>query len=691
MIDIDDPEYDYEQEEVPEEQGFDESKLRRALQWELSHATDEVNALEPSFQTALDYYEGNIPAPAEDEEGEEEPDYSDYVSEDVRNAIEASLAEIMPGFYGDQPVVFMPNGPTDEAQADQESRIVNFVIMTANKGYHAIARAFKDAMLYKDGFIKVYWSDRMVMNGRRLEGLPAEQLPQVMQSGAKIQGIDAESGTFTVDVMEPYQEGPMAEWVPGDQIRVNSDHADVSLDMARFVSHVRTIPASDLVAFGVPKEVVDELQSSEQSNVIGNTVDDETETGDDSTRPILVAESYYRIDVDGDGIAELRRIISAGGSDGADVILEDRPWPSQPFAHGVVFFAPRGWRGVSLTERLDVIQDYKSDMMRQIMDAGWRNLNQRYKILERGVNAQDMAKTRRGGYVRVRSMDAIDLLPDVNVSHQSFQLLETMDKVRRESGGGAIDTAPQSQEIGVDSAHGLERIMSAIEQTGAAMAKNLAETMISEVYLKMHAVLRAHWPGTIQARTQGTWLSQVPTTWSVRHATEIAVGLSVGTRLQQAAATAQVITQQSQDAAAGNTLLISPRTQYNARADFARLSGMQFADRYWVNPESPEGEQQAQKQAEQQQQIQQQQLMTQQQQQEFMKELEGIKAQALTTQSEIKAQMDNQKQMMDYLLDIMDKRLKLIDMNAKYDKEEVPDTMPGEGEARSKAEDVGNG
>lgn len=664
----------WEMDKPEGESKMSENELLKAIQQEISWADDDQN--EEEIDRAIDYYERILPGVTKMDE-DDCNEYSDMVSPEVQNAIEATLAEIMPGFYGDLPVVFLPNGPMDDQQADEESRIINHVFITSNKGYTILQRSIKDALLLKDAFIKIHWDDSQKASGRRLTGVPPQMVPQMM---SVIEGGEQEEdGTYTVDIMEKNKTGrPIHEWVPCDQILVNSDHANISLDEARFVCHRRRISTSDLIAAGYPREAVETLTDGTDDNdaYLRRKATHENKTGHDSTKNVVVAESYYRVDADGDGIAELRRVVTAGGTDGSQKILDQEPWPEQPFAHGVAFFAPRGWRGVSLEERLEDNQDYKSDMMRQIMDAGWRNLNQRIGVVERMANVNDLNGSRRGGTVRLKDPSALVPIPDVSLPHQSFALLDVLDKMRRESGGGAVDTAPSAQEIGADSAHGLERIMSAIEETNAMVAKNIAETLVTETYQKTHRLLRHHWNGVINAKVRGSWLEQVPQQWAERNDVQVAVGLSTGTRLRQAANLAQVIQQQSADIAAGmDGLLVSPQTLYRARVNYSRLMGETFPEQYWVDPNSPEAQQAQQQkaqQAQEQAQAQQEQLA---QQAQLMQSLEQIKGQAKITSDQIAAQSKKYSDDLDHIQKTIDQRLKLIELNAAYDEEEVPDSV----------------
>jgi len=630
---------------------LDANRILKLVQDELENAQSVSD--EGESARALDYFNCELPAPMT-AQAEEQTEWSRVVSPDVKNAVIATLAEVLPGFTGDMPAQFQPLGAEDEKQAADESRIVTHVIFTGCRGYEKVMRAVQDALLFGAGVLQAYWEDKVSITGARLEGVPADQLQMMMQQGAEASLVEqGEDGSFTVDLVHRLTTSkPAIDWVPAAELRVAEGHRLADLDDARLVARMRQVTASDLVAVGIPKETVDRLQAS------GN---DDSE--DLSQRLITINECYVRIDVDEDGIAELRRVVLGGGADGDDEVLDDRPWDTQPFALGVPYLSPETWIGIGLFERLAYIQDINTALQRQILDAGWRNLVQRVGAVERLYNHADLVASQRGGIVRLKEPGALVPLPDVQLSPLSLQLLELTDKMRRESGGGAIDTAPQAQQFGNDTAHGLERLMTALEQTNQMVAKNMAETLMVALYVKVHALLRKHWQGVIQARSQGSWLSQVPDQWGERTDVAVAVGLSTSERNAQGAAIASVIAQQQQALQAGQDgVLVGLPQIHNALVDYGRMIGLNAPEQYWVDPASPEGQQAAQQKAQAAQQQQEAAAKAAQAQVDAMLEVENIRA-------ESKQYSDN----LDHVKAVNDSLVQLLEISGKYTEAELAD------------------
>lgn len=679
------------------ERGLSDDDLVRAISDELDNATDEE--VDSNREEAMNYYWSRLPA-AKGVKGR-----SKVVSSDVMDAVEATMAELVPAIGSQQLAQFPPTGPEDEQQADVESRIVNHVIMGVGGGFMAITQAIKDGLQRRLSVCKVYWDERTEVAYETHRDVQLEQIPMLLQPSQEgeevtLAGADYEEQTTLIDGQQVGQivngsitikrtrkvRRPRIVAVPCDELIVNADHGSLDYDSARLVAHQRVVSASELVAMGHERSVVDSLPSYDTET--GNTGKTsrvrsqnelDYETGDKSTRPILYTEAYYRIDRDGDGIAELLKVELAGES-GSMVLLADEPWDTQPFAVGSPYVVPFSWQGLSLYDRLRFVQDVKTDLIRQMLDTGSRNLNQRIGVIERQVNYNDLATSVLGGMVRMLSPGAVQALPDVQMPQTSFALLEMTDKMRREKGGAAIDTAGQAQQVAHDTAHGLERTMTAIEQVNAMVARNLSETLIATVYRKMHRLLRRYWPGVIQARVGGQWRSQVPSYWPERDEVAVQVGMTTGERMRQMQVLGQVIAQQLQSLQSGQDgILVALPQLYNSLIDFARAGGLQAPEQYWIDPNSPQSQQAAQQKAQAAQQAQQAQAQQAAQiaaaQAQLLKDLEGIKAQSSIAKSQIDARVQLDKLDKDSEAKFAELRLRLAELNAKYDGQPVPDTM----------------
>lgn len=682
-------------EEEQQEHEISEEDLLKIFKKEVEDASLLQDERQSNQEQATDYFYGRLPGVPT---GENSDNMSAFVSTDVADAVESVLAEIVPAFSGQSPVEFVPSSEADEAQADLETRAVNH---TANScgAFMAINMAGKDALLRRAGIVKVWWEDKTSVKYEPFEA-NIEVLPQMMQAGQDETvefaeaAMDEMTGMVSGSIRRYTKKGrPRIAAVPRDEFLISSDATNPNADEARFVGHQRPVSRSYLIELGFDRDTVEELKSETgaESGARAARYRDYGEalsnSPDPSTEQVMVVEGYYHIDFDGDGIAELRRIVTGGGSEGTDELLINEPWDAQPFCIGVPYLGIYSWDGVSLFDKLKSVQDVKTALTRDLLDATRRNVRQRIGAVEREVNMDDLMSSVMGGVVRMKSSGGVFPIPDVQIPPQLFNVLQYMDEVRKDKGGGAIDAAAQVNALAGDTAHGLERMMSAAEQVNAMVAKNLAETLIKPLYLKLHALLRSYQQNPLVIPGSTGWQSANPAQWSPRDNMVVSLGMSVGERTRRSAALGQI--NQQQMMAMGNGMdgiLVSPVQIYQTLIDQVRMAGLPSPEQYWINPASPEAQQaaQAKQQAAQQQaQIQQQAA---QQQLQVPITMEQIKAKGTVESAQIRS--ESQKEIetlkaqnallqanMDMIQKTFDQRLKLIELNAKYDGDPVPDNV----------------
>jgi hypothetical protein len=131
--------------------------VKALLQAEKADALAGMNgsALSSERQRANEYYLGDMSADMPRPEGR-----SGAVSTDVADTIEGLMPSLMEIFAsGDKVVEFEPVGPEDEEAAEQETDYVNHVMMQKNPGFLIIYSFIKDALLSKNGIVKVGWEE----------------------------------------------------------------------------------------------------------------------------------------------------------------------------------------------------------------------------------------------------------------------------------------------------------------------------------------------------------------------------------------------------------------------------------------------------------------------------------------------------------------------------------------------------
>jgi hypothetical protein len=116
-------------------------------------------------EQAMQYYYG-LPF------GNEVEGRSQYVDSTVQDTIEWIKPSLMRVFAsGDEMVKFNPHGPEDVKMAKQATDYVNYVFTKDNPGWEILYSWFTDALLSKNGIVKVWWNDYEEWNREEYKGL----------------------------------------------------------------------------------------------------------------------------------------------------------------------------------------------------------------------------------------------------------------------------------------------------------------------------------------------------------------------------------------------------------------------------------------------------------------------------------------------------------------------------------------
>lgn len=139
---------------------MDLSTLKAMLSAERADALAATRASKLSTERsdAMAYYLGDMTKDMPAPDGR-----SRAVSTDVADTVEGLMPSLMEIFVsGDEVVKFEPVGPDDTQAAEQETDYVNHVFMQKNPGFMILYSFIKDALLQKNGIVKVFWEEHDV-------------------------------------------------------------------------------------------------------------------------------------------------------------------------------------------------------------------------------------------------------------------------------------------------------------------------------------------------------------------------------------------------------------------------------------------------------------------------------------------------------------------------------------------------
>ena len=595
-------------------------------------------------EMAMEYYLGRLPAPSGIK------GRSEVVSTDVCDAVEWILPNIVESLSG-KSVSFMPMSAMDEDQADLETDFTQFVFNEENNGFLNLYEATKDALLTGVGVLKIWYDDDPERVVERYSGLNEPQL-ETLLADPMIEVTEitrSETDGTSVTAARITRQGKVrVEAVPAEEFRVNDDADSLDLADARFVAHTRRRTASDLLRAGYDPEAIAEAQQG----YLDRSVDDHhhhVTDIDDSQKLIVVTEAFLRMDINGDGISELCKVTCIGESQ-IDAILDVEEIVEIPFVAMSTTPMPHQFLGMSIFDRLKQVQDIKTAVLRATLDSFYQSVN-RIKVVQEGqVNIDDLLVNRPGGIIRAKGHNAVTELGGTFFGGEALQLLQYADVQKESRVGVSPDMAGQNQLVNNESAHGVERMMSAKEMLVNLMVRSIAETGVRPAYKMIRDLMVRFQNGTVPFKFKGNWVNVDPSTWGDRSRMIVNVGAGAGDQAKKLAALQMLFQTQMQFKQMPDNLMVDTKQLFNALDDMVGLADLGEAEKYFLNPETPEGQQFAQQKAQadqqaQQQMMQEQQMQLQMQQQALEAQMrvaqaEQTKAQATLQNGQLKAQID---------------------------------------------------
>jgi hypothetical protein len=590
------------------EERIDEAALVGLLQGELTQGDGWANSdLVELRANALGYYYGELPPP-------EAQGRSVAVSTDVADMVEAIVAQILPGFSGDNVVEFEPNDAEDVEQAQLESDIVNDVVLEQNRGYVFFQEALRDSLLLRNGWTRCFREEYDTVEQQYVDGVVPDEIQALAVAtfegqrdvvGAEFEYLEDSDKTVLKVTRKRYRMC-VASVDPTTMVW-EADWTSVFLDGIRFVAQRSYPTVSDLLKAGYSETKIElaVTQGSLSAWQSDTQARYDRSGGNASGTPYVqpanipyavqnveVYTCYYTYDGDGDGIAELHEIVLAGGTQ----ILSDRVVDFIPYATGTPFLQPHQLNGLGVFDKVRTIQDIKTAVIRKWINNLEAANNSRIAYNTRTVNGDDVKNSRPGGAIRVMGSPASEIVPVsvVDTGASSMALLGYADKMRSERGGAALDMQSAAAQVGSNaSGVAVDREYSVKEQLAALACRTLAETLVRTTYAMVHRGLRTWFTEEISARVRGEFVRSNPGQWRERFRINVKSGLSVAERSLKKLALEQVLGQQQTMLTAGLGGQITDLTQvYKAQLDWTRAAALDNGERYFTNPQSP-GAQQA--------------------------------------------------------------------------------------------------
>ena len=597
-VSIEEPEMEDEQVEEP----ISEEELQNIVIAEIDDAQDYIDdVISPERALAGQYYKG-------EPFGNEEEGRSQAMSMDVRDTVQAMMPSIMKVFFAANNVVeFAPNGPEDVESAQQATDYVNYCLTRDNNLFNECYSTFKDALIRKNGIMKVWWNTEKDVTTHYFTGLD-EATFSVLQADANIEVKDVEitygemmvetpmgmmtqtqPATYDCTIVRTVEKGRLCvQSVPPEEFLI--DRRARSIETAEFVAHRRYVTVSDLVKMGYDFDEVQDLGFETLDDFEGNpeTFDRNPQafvqiTGrtDTTSRKVLYIEGYVYVDMDGDGIAELCRVCVAGT---ANKILHWEPCDFIPFVDFCPDPEPHTFFGMSIADVTMDIQLIKSNILRNTLDSLAQSIHPRTGVVEGQVNIEDVMNTEVGGIIRMRAPGMVQPFVMPFVGQQAFPMLQYMDELRENRTG--ISKAAS----GLDANALQSSTRAAVAATITAAAQHIelicrifAETGMKGLFRKSMQLIAKNQDAPRMVRLRNTFVPIDPRVWDTSMDVVVNVAIGTGSNEEKMAFLGQVAAKQEMLMQMGAPLA-DMQGYYNTLAQMMALAGYKDPTVFFKDP-----------------------------------------------------------------------------------------------------------
>jgi hypothetical protein len=364
-------------------------------------------------------------------------------------------------------------------------------------------------------------------------------------------------------------------------------------DRTPFNAHRKRMIVSDLIALGVPAEIAYDLpseDSAEYNMERQERLEDEDSFpvnnvafGDEATRVVWVTECYILMDEDGDGYAELRKVLVAG--EGSLTILEDRMVNHQPMVSLTPTPMPHKFHGRSVADQLHDLQMIMSTILRQLLDNMYIVNNGRWEVVEGAVMVDDLLESRPGGVVRVQASGSVKALETPQLGNGAMGILEYLESVRQmRTGAGGQSQGLDASLFRNQTATGVSQFMSAASGKKECIARVFAETGVRDLFKKILQEVIENPPQNAMVEIGDSFQPINPSDWSSNMTVEVEVGLGLGAEGERVQNLIKSLEVDGQVAQNGRGWLMTPQNTYRKLVELARAMGLPTPKQYYTDP-----------------------------------------------------------------------------------------------------------
>ena len=581
---------------------MDDAELQAIVTQDLTDAISYVDSdLSPTRAKGTEYYRGDL-------FGNEVEGNSKVVAMEVRDTVSAMLPSLMRVFFNSENVVeFTPRGPEDVRMAQQATDYANHIFQNDKSGFLTTYAIFKDALVRKCGIAKFWWEDEEKVRIEEYTGLDDQTLEMLMQEpGGEVKIITSypdpaidEMQISTVDPMtgQPVMAPPamvhdvqIKRIIKDGRIRIMAvppeelllDRRARSFDDATIIAHRQMATVADLIAMGYDQEEIEENLSStdldSNDEYLARQPLSTTFGTSDAANPmmqrVLYIEAYSRVDYDGDGIAELRKVCCMGGG---YKVVRNLPASYIPFADFPCDPEPHTspLEAMSIFDITRDLQEIKSEILRNTLDSLAQSIHPRTAVVEGQCNIDDVLNNETGAIIRMRAPGMVQPLTTPFVGQAAFPMMEYMDQIREDRTGMSkaamglnADALQSSTKAAVNAT--INASQGRIELTARILAEGMKKLFKGILFLTI-----THQDKARMVRLRNEWVSIDPRFWDASMDANINIALGNGDTNEKLQALMMIMAKQEQilQQLGPTNPLVTPQQFSNTLRKIVELSG----------------------------------------------------------------------------------------------------------------------
>lgn len=617
---------------APKLQPLSERELLRILKDEETDAASYyASELAQTQAEAMDRYHAK---PYGD--GSERPNRSAVVTHDIEDTINWTMPHIQRTFSSSDDLITVEDESCVVSDGDLKTaaQYLNHVFFKDNPGETIIHDFAFDALLQKIGVLRSWWEDPQAKPPQILEGVTVDQLVRYVNDpdyeileqsiDGEIEGAEEQDEhdgddkpadgelklighepnekpepTFTLRIQHKPRVGrARVEVVPPEEFRIS--RRAKSIEAADYHAWRREVYVAELLN-EFPEQAdalepdnfatlkADEINSDTDNRKLAR-FPDEPSTGqrvshyDPQRRKVWENIEYIRIDADGDGVVELRRIRRVG-----DTILENDAADESEFVMWTPIKVSHRAIGRSLADTLIDIQKIRTALTRRAMDSLSRATAPRV-LVNASATRKDPSLLDRlldhdvGDAIEVEGNpnEVVRELITTDVSPIAMQAIEYWDRRSEEASGvnrHAMGIQPQAI---TDTAKGIENLQAAANSRIEQVARWLAVALES-AFGKLLRLLIAHQDHARVVKIAGKRMEIDPRRWSDEMGVSVHVGMSADSREKRILYLKDTLDQQqiAYERLGDGNPLVSLQEIRNTLALLSEAKGYKNADRFW--------------------------------------------------------------------------------------------------------------